>query len=220
MSSSFHEIRFPVQYDWGTEASPEFNTNVVELPSGAESRNSFWTTGRRTWKMDSTGLSSTQKKVAEAFFRARLGNVFGFRLYDTELNSVVDEPLPLTDNTHAQLQFVYADAINPQTQIVRKPVLAANIQPSNVVQYYAPDITLKRNTGSGFVAFASGGNWTIDRNTGIITFGASQAGNTFEWSGGFDWPVRFSESKTMWSRQFIEDFEWTGIMLQELLNEV
>lgn len=222
MSATFHEIRFPTKYDWGGESSPEFNVNVNSLPSGTLIRNAIWTTGRKSWKIDKSNMTKSFRVAAECFFRARIAGLYGFRFFDHDWNLLTNEPQVLVaGGLSLQLQFMYPDPINPQIQLVRKPVLSANIQTNPTLDLYSPDISLTNSSYSGgSVPWPSSGNWTLDRSTGIITFSVSQTGHTITASGSYDWPVLFSPSnKGMYKRQWIDDFEWVGIELIELLNE-
>lgn len=209
---AFHEIRLPMDIAWGYEFGPEYKTSITELPSGDEVRVSHWSKGRKKWTINKEDLTRADIVALEKFFRGRKGRLYGFRHRDWNSYKVTDEPLPLVTNTTAQLQFVYTDSVNPEIQKVTKPVLSANVNNDPTSPLYSPDITLKRNG----VAWASAGNWTLDRTTGLITYNVSQAGQTITWSGSYDWPVRFNSDFAGFKRESLDIHDWSGIELIEL----
>jgi hypothetical protein len=187
------------------------------MTSGDEFRRGYWTKGRRKWALSKEDLTIISAKEIEAFFRARKGKLYGFRLRDWQWYKVEDESLPLLDGTSAQLQFVYPDNINAEIQIVTKPTLLADVNADISDTFtYAPDITLKRDTGSGFITYPSSGNWTLDRTTGLIEFDNDETGNDFTWSGSYDWPVRFDVDEMGIKREAFNIFDWSGIEFIEL----
>lgn len=211
MAIPFHEIRLDPVYSWGSSIGPSYKTRMSDVPNGSETSTSLWQTGRLEMTLSREGMPDTDRFLLESFYRARKGTRFGFRVRYWNKWKCVDEPLPLLTNTTAQLQFVYPDAINPETEIITKPVLAANVNAVTTDFYYAPDITLKRD-GLAFPT-SGGANWTIDRTTGIITFAASQAGHTILWSGSFDFPMRFTTDSQQIKRNFMNDHDWSDFGL-------
>lgn len=211
MSVPFHEIRLDPLISWGSEIGPTYKTRVSDVPNGAETTSGLWQNGRLRMTISKETLDDSTRFILESFFRARKGMRFAFRVRYWNKFKVVDEPLPLLTGTTAQLQFVYPDAINPETEIVKKPVLAADVNNTSTAMLYAPDITLKRD-GTAFPT-SGGANWTIDRTTGIITFAASQTGHTILWSGSFDFPMRFETDSQMIKRNFMNDHDWGSFNL-------
>lgn len=213
---AFHEIRLDKDISYGSLAGVEYNTVVQELPNLTESRQSFTSLGRKSWKIIKENLSREEMFSLMSFFRARKGKEYGFRLLDLPNNDylAVDEQIyTLIDNTHLQLVRTYPDAINAEIVKVTKPILVSDI----TAQY--PDITLKRSTTgiSGTYTAYSNSNWTIDRTTGIITFtSGSQAGNYFRWSGCFDWPVRFDVDYAEFNREAMDLHHWQQITIKGL----
>lgn len=215
---SFKAVRLNPYIAYGSLSGPSYQTIIIPKPNGQETRFGYWTHGRKKWRIKKEDLTRVEVAELEAFFRAMKGRLYGFRMRDWNCYKKTAETLPLTDNTHAQLQFQYVEPVTNSIEIqyVTKPVLAANVIATTTDFLYSPDITLERNTGAGFAAFASGGNWTLDRETGIITFGASQAGNTFRWSGSFDWPVRFDTDEAMFAREGMDQHNWDDMTVIEL----
>ena len=211
-TNPFHEIRLDPYISWESTIGPSYKTAIHDVPSGDEFRTSGWDKGRLMMTISKELMDRPTVFALESFFRARKGSRFAFRVRYWNLYLRTDEPLPLLTNTTAQLQLVFPDAIAPETMLVKKPVLAGDVHNTNDSLLYAPDITLKKDG----VAFASSGNWTIDRTTGIITFGTSQAGHTFTWSGSFDIPMRFNTDQLSIKRTFMDDHSWDDFQLIEV----
>ena len=78
--TGFHEVRFPDNIAYGATGGPEFATTVVVTGAGHEQRNVDWAEARGRWDVAS-GLKN-QQPLDEliAFFRARKGKAYGFRL--------------------------------------------------------------------------------------------------------------------------------------------
>ena len=79
---SFHEVRFPADLSFGAMGGPERRTDVVELSSGFEERNSPWAHSRRRYDagLGLRGLDDIEQLLA--FFEARHGQLYGFRWKD------------------------------------------------------------------------------------------------------------------------------------------
>jgi uncharacterized protein (TIGR02217 family) len=214
---AFHEIRFDTLISFNSQGGPTYKTFILELPSGQESRIGYWSNGRKKWVVNKELLSRTQVAALEAFYRARKGKLHGFRIRDWNsylIKPANAEPLPLLTNTTAQLQFVYPDSLNAEVQKVTKPVLAGNVDANINNQFtYSPDIVIYRGTSSTVYSSA---NYTIDRTTGIVTFSTSQAGQSFWWSGSYDWPVRFDTDEALFHREAQDIHDWSQISLIEL----
>lgn len=211
---AFKEVRLNIYISYDSQSGPSYKTSVIELPSGAEQRIGWWTTGRKQWKIKKELLSRADILELETFFRTMKGKLHGFRLRDWLSYKQVDAPMGVIDNTHGQMQFLYSESVTSSTEIqkVTKPVLAADVENDSTQFDYSPDITLKRD-GS---PWTSGGNWTIDRNTGIITYASSQNGHTITWSGSYDWPVRFDSDEAMFHREGLDIHDWSDISMIEL----
>lgn len=213
---AFHEIRLDMAISYGSQGGPTFKTYIMDLPSGAEQRIGYWANGRKKWVISKELLTRADVIALENFFRARKGKLHGFRLRDWNrylIKPSSPEPLPLLTNTTAQLQFVYTDSLNAETQKVTKPVLSANVDNSANSLTYSPDIVIYRGTSSTVYSTA---NYTLDRTTGIITFSTSQAGQSFWWSGSYDWPVRFNSDEALFHREALDIHDWSQIEIIEL----
>jgi uncharacterized protein (TIGR02217 family) len=166
----FHEVSFPPAIARGATGGPEYRTDVVEMRSGFEQRNSIWATARARYNVGTGVRTRAQMEEVVAFFRARRGKAYGFRFRDWADFEAVGQPMQATaDSRVFQLVKNYGDAVNPETRVIKKPV-------------------------AGTVAITIAGSpvtpSTIDATTGLVTF-ASPAVTTPLASFQFDAPVRF-----------------------------
>ncbi len=79
---SFHEVRFPATISFGSSGGIERRTEIVELVSGHEERNSPWAHSRRRYDAGLGIRSLDDLDTVLAFFEARHGRLYGFRWKD------------------------------------------------------------------------------------------------------------------------------------------
>jgi uncharacterized protein (TIGR02217 family) len=79
---AFHDVRFPLELGFDAVGGPEFATQVAILASGHEQRNVQWAQARLTYDAGLGVRSEADLMELLAFFRARRGRGFGFRLRD------------------------------------------------------------------------------------------------------------------------------------------
>jgi len=187
---NFHEIQFSQKISYGSTGGPIRKTEIVELGSGHEERNSPWSQSRRAYNAAYGIKSVDEVHDIMAFFEAREGALYGFRFKDwsdykscrpLETVAATDQPLATGDGSSTVFQLIktYADAQGSQEREISKPV-------------------------DGTVRLAFDGveqltGWLIDSTTGQIVF-SSAPGNGVAITTGyeFDVPVRFqSDSLTI-----------------------
>ncbi|MCC5980357.1 MAG: DUF2460 domain-containing protein [Oceanicaulis sp.] len=80
--SAFHDVLFPLSVRLGARGGPERLTEIVELASGHEERNSPWAHSRRRWDAGPGVRSRDDLALLTAFFEARRGRLHAFRFRD------------------------------------------------------------------------------------------------------------------------------------------
>lgn len=80
--SAFHDVLFPLSVGLGARGGPERLTEIVELASGHEERNSPWAHSRRRWDAGPGVRSRDDLALLTAFFEARRGRLHAFRFRD------------------------------------------------------------------------------------------------------------------------------------------
>lgn len=189
---SFHEVQFPSDISKGSGGGPERRTDITTLRSGFEERNSIWKHSRRKYDA-SLGLRSIDElhEVLE-FFEARSGRLYGFRWKDwadyrsgppKRAIASTDQLVGVGDGSETDFQLVkrYSSGGIEYVRDIKKPSRPAT-DPD------APAPLVEVNS----IAQTEGVDYTIDYNTGIITFtSAPTSGHNIRAGFWFDVPVRF-----------------------------
>ncbi|KGJ23463.1 DUF2460 domain-containing protein [Paracoccus sanguinis] len=180
---AFHEVRFPDAISRGARGGPERRTQIVELASGAEERNSSWANSRRRYDVAYGIRRADDLAAVVAFFEARNGRLHGFRFKDwADFKSCLPSQTPGPTNqpigtgngatTLFQLTKRYTSGAQSWTRVITKPV--------------AGTVTIALNG----TPQASG--WSVSTATGLVTFTTAPAAGVAITAGfEFDVPVRF-----------------------------
>lgn len=208
--SDFHEVRLSTKISYGATGGPRRKTEIVELNSGFEERNTPWSQARRTYDI-AFGIRNTDDVYdVMAFFEAREGALYGFRYKDwsdwkstkplpENIVAFDDQVIGTGDASETQFQLIktYEDTANSITRTISKPVQS----------------TVK--IGLAGVEQLSG--WVVDTETGIVTF-SSAPGSGVSITAGyeFDVPVRFAQDELMINLRNFEKGEIPGINLLEV----
>jgi uncharacterized protein (TIGR02217 family) len=180
---SFHPVLFPVDISYGSAGGPQFSTDVVETISGFEQRNVNWSQARLRYNVAYGVRSAAQLETLLAFFRARQGKAYGFRFRDwTDYQScpAAASPAPLDQNLGS------GDGTNKMFALRKAYTSGATTVYRSITKPVAGSIRVDLNG----VEQLSG--WTIDTETGLVTFTAAPASGVSVTAGFlFDVPVRF-----------------------------
>ncbi|KAA8614021.1 DUF2460 domain-containing protein [Salipiger aestuarii] len=182
---SFHEVRFPTDLSFGALGGPERRTDVVELTSGHEERNSPWAHSRRRYDagFGLRRLDDIEKLLG--FFEARSGQLHGFRWKDwadfksckpSTTVAATDQAIGTGDGTATGFQLVkaYVSGSASYTRPITKPV------EGTVVVAVAG------------VALTQGTDFGVNAATGEVTLTTPPANGAQITAGfEFDVPVRF-----------------------------
>jgi uncharacterized protein (TIGR02217 family) len=182
-SMNFHEVKFPTAIAFHSTGGPERRTEIVTLGSGFEERNAVWANSRRRYDVGSGVKTLDDLSSVIAFFEARLGRLYGFRLKDfADFKSCApggsvspaDQSIGTGDGATTAFQLVKTYLSGPAswTRPIRKPV-------EGTVRVAVAGVELT----SGI---------TIDTTSGLVTFDSAPASGAAITAGyEFDTPVRF-----------------------------
>jgi uncharacterized protein (TIGR02217 family) len=187
MTTTFHEVLFPLDIALRSAGGPERRTEIVALGSGREERNARWAHSRRRYDAGYGIKTLDALSSVVAFFEERRGRLHGFRWRDrldhvSAASGGVVSPLNQaigTGNgvaTTFQLTKTYGSAYAPYQRPVTKPV-AGSVR-----------VAVAGSEVAAGVAF------TCDTTTGILTFLAGHIpamGAAVTAGFLFDVPVRF-----------------------------
>lgn len=177
----FHHTLFPLEIALSARGGPQWATDIVELASGAEERNSRWAQSRRQYDAGFGVKSKSDLRAVLAFFEERRGSFHGFLFRDPIDHSSSDEGISASDqkiavgdgtNTAFQLIKTYGAAFDPFVRDIKKPVA---------------DSVLIALDGVSTSAFS------VDETTGMVTFDTPPAAGVEVTAGFiFNVPVRFA----------------------------
>ncbi|TNE36267.1 MAG: TIGR02217 family protein [Alphaproteobacteria bacterium] len=199
---SFHEIRFPTRISYGASGGPRFSTTVQILNSGFEQRNINWAEARREYSFDISPSRGEDWAAVLAFFHARYGRAYGFRLKD------------FSDFEMAQQQIGTGDGATTEFQIFKRYVDVGEIAP-------AYDRPLKKIVADTALVWVDGtsllSGWSVDETTGLLTFDtAPESDVEISVSCEFDVPVRFDTDLMQAAIPGPDIHHWQSIKLVEV----
>ncbi|HEX4535227.1 MAG TPA: DUF2460 domain-containing protein [Rhizomicrobium sp.] len=180
---TFHDIRFPTAISFHSSGGPTRKTEIVTLGSGFEERNAVWANSRRSYDVGYGVKTLDDLHAAIAFFEARMGRLYGFRLKDFadfkscapgQAVSPTDQRIATGDGTTTifPLSKIYSSGAGSWTRAIAKPVHGTARIALNETE---------QTTG-----------FSVNANTGIVTFDtAPDNGVAINAGYEFDVPVRF-----------------------------
>ena len=206
---NFHEVRFPTPIAFHSTGGPQRKTEIVTLGSGYEERNAVWANSRRSYDVGSGVRSLDDLSAVIAFFEARMGRLYGFRLKDFAdfksctagaAVSPLDQGIGSGDSATKvfALSKNYVSGPASWTRKIQKPV-AGTLR----VAVAGTEIS------SGF---------SLDDTTGLVTFAsAPDSGAAISAGFEFDCPVRFDTDGLSINLASFQAGEIPSIPLVEIL---
>lgn len=196
----FAEEKLNLGITYGTTATITTSTAIGSNFSGLETRSINWVQPLLKFNIGQRGCLNQELEEFIAFHAAQKGNYQGFRFKDWS-DYQFNQVITLNTNKQAQLFKTYT----VEGLSVKRPL-----------------IKIVAGTVSVFVnnRLVTEG-WTLNYNTGIITFGQIPAG-TIRVSGEFDVPVRFESDKIDLRFEAYESgtgdkiFNWESLSLSEV----
>ncbi|MCG6901799.1 MAG: DUF2460 domain-containing protein [Rhodobacter sp.] len=185
----FHEVRFPANLSFGSVGGPERRTEIVTLANGFEERNSPWAHARRRYDAGVSMRSLDDVETLIAFFEARQGQLNGFRWKDWAdyKSGISSKAVGFEDQVIA-----YGDGKTMDFQVCKT-------YRSGEQSYTRPITKLVLGTvlvGIQHDIQAESINYTVDINTGIISFVVPPDEGVEIFAGfEFDVPVRFDTDR-------------------------
>lgn len=195
--------RFPDDISYGSKGGPGFSTSVFTANSGAEQRNIQWQDARARYDVSHGIRDKADMDVILAFFYNVKGKAIGFRFRD-----------------HADYQIVgqnigTGDGADPTWQIIKTYVVGTETYTRLIKKIVASTVSVTVNG----VPKVETTDYTVDYNTGIITFGGGDipgVGEAIVVSCEFDVPVRFDTDEMEITQEAFLLETWDSIQLVEL----
>lgn len=171
-------VRLPVSVEQGAVGGPRFSTSVQVALSGVEQRQGEWDVARCEYDISYGITNQDDLDAVMAFYYAQNGPLHSFRFRDWNDYRLANELIATGDgsDTAFQIKKTYSNSARSYTRNIQLPVDGTiEVTKNGVLQIEDTD-------------------YTIDYNTGIVTFGSAPAnGHTIIVSGEFDVPVRFRD---------------------------
>lgn len=162
--------RFPIDISFNSRFGPNFSTALAKNLGGYEARNKNWTYPLFEGEI-SLVRSQAQLDIIFAYFHYVAGMFNGFRFKNFNDYTVTGSEgtfIQLTGTTWQLCKTRTWGVLSTQWK-VKKPI-------------------------DGTVTI-TGGSWTVDYTTGIITAVGSPTISPTSWVGEFDFPIRFNIDK-------------------------
>jgi uncharacterized protein (TIGR02217 family) len=80
--SAFHDVRLPIEIEVGANGGPQYQTTIVTLSTGDETRNADWSRPLSRWSVGYGTMANVDYSEIVAFFHARRGRWAAFRFRD------------------------------------------------------------------------------------------------------------------------------------------
>lgn len=176
---AFHDVRLDESIALNYVGGPTFNTSVVPLVSGFETRNINWAKGRGEWDLGFP-MDVDQYEAILDFFYARQGRAFAFRFKDWSDYTIGD------DATDVRQSIGTGDGTTTDFQIFKR-------YSSGGVNYDRTITKIVSGTTRVWVnSVEQVSGWSVNLLTGLITFSVAPT-NTHDISvlTEYDVPVRF-----------------------------
>lgn len=158
----FHDIRLPVQFGFGAQASLERRTEVLLLGSGRESRNAVWARARRRFDIGPAIQTLERATQLMEFFEARMGRLHAFRFRDfTDFaTGPVNRPVTPFDQALAPMEG------DPRRFQLRKAYRSGPGEVFRAITLPVPESLRVAVNGTEVLA---GRDYTLDPLSGMVT---------------------------------------------------
>ena len=156
--TEFHNISFPLPLAFGASGGPVRRTDITQLASGGEHRNTPHAQSRRRYNAGAGIKTIDELHSLIAFFEARFGQLHSFRFRDpldfkscrpSEEISATDQTLGTGDDVQHRFQLVksYSDNAGGYIRIITKPVLGTVKIAINGAEIQPPEFQINALTG-------------------------------------------------------------------------
>jgi len=212
---AFHEILFPILISYGSSGGPAFKTTLFTADSGYEQRNIDWSNQKAQYDVSHGIKDQEDMDELTAFFYGRRGRAYGFRFKDYNDFRITGQLIALGNGVKTAFQIVKtytsAQAESGQTETFTRILTKiawntlAGVTVGGVVVTQSP-------------APITGQKWTLDANTGIITFqnAPTNLAQIIIGSAEFHVPVRFDTDHLDVTQEFWNTSTWPNIPLVEV----
>lgn len=215
---SFHEVRFPYDISYGSTGGAEYSTDILELVSGYEKRNSNWSQSRGRWNAAHGVRTSTQLSALIHFFRARKGRAYGFRFRDWTDYKLQSENIGTGDGVETEFQITKTYTSGGYTDVRNITKIVNDSDASAIATAINGSYTAWSVLVNGVLQTEGAmDDYTVDRDTGVITFNSAVTDtHVITVNGEFDIPARFDTDSMSVNIEHYENYSWNSIPIIEI----
>lgn len=160
---TFHSVQLPVDVEKGAHGGPNFHTSILVLSSGKEKRNIDWSKQLCTFDISYGIQSKADAQLVLDFFYARFGRAYGFRFKDWGDYEAKDTYFASGDGVTTVFQASKRYSSGP---------FFFDRKLTRLVQTWDTGVATGLPIKVDGVAKTEGVNYTVDYETGLITFSA------------------------------------------------
>ncbi|MGB0261765.1 MAG: phage distal tail protein, Rcc01695 family [Henriciella sp.] len=183
MTSQHQVAEFPLALAFGARGGPQWKTDIIELASGAEIRNSVWKGSRRRWQVNTASAGLERIRLLVEFFEACNGPRRSFRFRDPFDHS---SAVPGYELTPYDQVLMPGDGIAARFQLVK----AYGSYQRDITKPVAKSVRVGMN-GEELLT-----GWQVEAETGQLMFSAPPpAGAQLTAGFQFDCMVRFEQDQ-------------------------
>ena len=175
--------RFPDNISHGSQGGPAYNTSLIVVKSGHESRNINWESARHQYDVGYGIRKLDALEEMMEFFHVVAGRGYGFRYKDWADYKSVNTNTAISDTDQA---LGSGDASETDFQLIKKYEKGAMSRERDITKPVSGTTVVSLDD----VSQPTG--WTVDTTTGIVTFSSPPGAGVVVKAGfEFDVPVRF-----------------------------
>ena len=167
---AFHESRFLDCVKFGASGGPTFNTSVVAVLSGRESRNGNWSVTRHRFEIGMSARVQSEFEAIKTAYLVCLGKLYGFRWKDRSdyIATATQGALQGLVDSDPAGSFGYGHGL-PTYQLHKQYLTGALAYYRRILKPVSGTVVVKRN-GSTVTVGGSPGNIGISTTAGTVTF--------------------------------------------------
>lgn len=164
--------RFPEKISYGAAGGPEYRTQVVQMASGFEVRNQNWSVARMSWDVAHGLKNQTDLDELLAFFRGTAkgkANSFRFKDWGDFSASYLQGRLGVIGQTGV-FYLAGTGSGTPSYQLGKRYLSGSQYEDRETKKIVAASYTIYRNYPTTVTEGGAAGNFSIDIDTGIVSF--------------------------------------------------
>lgn len=197
---NFHNVTLNTYFSLNAQVTIRFRTNVHVMKEKHEERIGDWQDPLREYNLTPALRDQADLDELIAFWRARYGQRYTFKLVDPIDNSVTNHQFGIGNGSQKIFQLVkrYTTGISGDTHVYYRPIVLPD---ANGLRIYVGGVEQT-------------GGFTVDYLTGVVTFVTAPGNVPLTWTGTFQVPVNFAVNQLFPYIEMYERFE-TPITLIE-----